>query len=383
MIKKKPLIIWILVILFGIAALIRVTGRIYPGIKPSLKSENTSEYLEEFPKTNEDLKNTRLNILEDYDIGIYAENLGNPRVMVFDNNERLIVTDTKGGNVYKVEDLNKDGFSETNTILLENLNNPHGLVIHDDNLYLAVVDAVYRYKYDVEVGTVGEPLKILDLPDTSTKRHKTRFLAIGSDNKLYVSIGSSCDTCIERDERIATIMYVNLDGTEEKIFASGLRNAVYFSFHPETQELYATEMGRDHLGDNLPPDEINIVKEGGGYGWPFCYGNKVYDKVFAGVNNCALSVGSFIDLPAHVAPSGIAFAPKSFNDTTNDMFVALHGSWNSSVPVGYKVIRFKYENGTYKNNPEDFITGFLKDRTAVGRPAGLMFGKDNSLYISD
>ena len=193
------------------------------------------------------------------------------------------------------------------------------------------------------------------------------------------------------------------DPVTTKIFASGLRNSVFFTWHPKTKKLWATDMGRDFLGDNLPPEEINIVEEGKHYGWPYCYGHQVYDIDFDTSKKveefCKTTEPSHIEYQAHSAPLGLAFIPTNVvnpfatanklttsvwpEEYADDLLVAYHGSWNRTEPTGYKIVRMKLDaKGSYEG-AEDFITGWLRDREVSGRPVDLLFDADGTLYISD
>lgn len=313
---------------------------------------------------------------DNFKLSIYAENLGDPRVMRFDDNKDLIVSLPNKGQIIALIDENNDGFVDQQKIILNGLNKPHGFDFHNGYIYVAEVEELYRYIYDSDTKTVSEKKLIAPLPPGG--RHTTRYVEIGPDNRLYVSAGSTCDVCIEEDPRDGTILVMDEDGSNQSIYASGLRNAVYFTFNNKTSEMYATEMGRDWLGNNLPPDEVNIINEGGNYGWPFCYGNKIHDQDFDKdneyINVCPDTISPFIELPAHVAPLGIKF----YN---GDLLISYHGSWNSTVPVGYKVVKVPLSQGS--NNPEDFITGFMRGNQVYSRPAGIVIGDNNDIYISD
>jgi glucose/arabinose dehydrogenase len=202
-------------------------------------------------------------------------------------------------------------------------------------------------------------------------------------------VGSSCNVCIEEDRRRAKILVVPAMGGGLKTFASGLRNAVFMTIHPKTKKVWATEMGRDYLGDDLPPDEINIIEPGRNYGWPFCYGKNVHDANFdpAGTHSCREpeTVPAYIDIPAHSAPLGIAFFPEEgwppeFRD---NFLVALHGSWNRSVPTGYKIVRYR-PDGSGGYTSEDFASGWLReDGTALGRPVDILITPGRKIFVSD
>ncbi len=194
-----------------------------------------------------------------------------------------------------------------------------------------------------------------------------------------MTIGSTCDVCREKNPEHAAIISMEKDGSDRKTVATGLRNSVFLTLQPGNGTLWATEMGRDHLGDNLPPDEVNVILGGRDYGWPICYGNRVHDTAFD-TNTyirdpCADSTPPIIELPAHVAPLGLAFLDD------DSLLVAEHGSWNSSVPVGYKVALYRHKFGSW--TASDFLTGFIKGASAIGRPVDVLPMPDGSVLVSD
>jgi glucose/arabinose dehydrogenase len=225
-----------------------------------------------------------------------------------------------------------------------------------------------------------------------------------------MSVGSSCDVCEESTWKRAAILESDPTGSFTAEFAGALRNSVFFTFHSKTNEIWATDMGRDNLGDNLPPDEVNIIKVAGPedkfgakrYGWPFCYGNQIRDKTFNPEkfvridisSDCTKTESPVIKIPAHSAPLGIAFIPFNSGwpkEWEGDLLIALHGSWNRSVPVGYKIIRYDLDaiGKVLSQEPVDFITGWLgfsdnsDQKKIYGRPVDLKFGINGALYISD
>jgi glucose/arabinose dehydrogenase len=246
---------------------------------------------------------------------------------------------------------------------------------------------------------ISHPQKIAELPGGTRLTgggHMTRTLGFGPDGRLYVSIGSSCNVCNESDDRRAKIFSMNKDGSDFKEVARGLRNAVFFTWHPDSEQMWTTEMGRDLLGDDIPPDEINVVRAGGNYGWPICYGNNTHDTQFdknTYIRNPCMEPfeqPSHIDLQAHSAPLGLAFLPNDISwpkEYGDDLFVAFHGSWNRSVPTGYKVVRMKLDSRGRHSGTEDFISGWFPPNgtgtsSAYGRPADIIF-HDGAMYISD
>jgi glucose/arabinose dehydrogenase len=313
-----------------------------------------------------------LKIPAGYTLTIFAKDLVNPRVLARDQAGNLLVSVPSEGKVVAIPDKNKDGVADSNITVLSGLNRPHGLAFRCDNncqLYVAESDSVKVYDYDQESLKATNPKKILDLPDAGF--HFTRTILFTPENKLLVSIGSDCNVCDEKDPRRASIFIADSDGSNFRKYASGLRNSVFMTLNPDTREVWATEMGRDLLGDDTPPDEINIIRDGKDYGWPNCYGKNIADTTFNKSANCSDREPSQIDLQAHSAPLGLAFLGE-------DLLVSFHGSWNRSVPTGYKVVKIS-KNGQI----EDFITGWLtRDNKAVGRPVDIMVVGKN-IYISD
>ena len=289
-----------------------------------------------------------------------------------------------GGKVLALPDLDWDGKVDEVKRVIDRLDNlPHGLAFYDGYLYLAAENSVSRYSYlgDGNLGT--QEVIVGDLP---TGSHVSRTVGFGPSKKMYVSIGSSCNVCEEKDRQRAVIMEYAPDGTGGRVFAEGIRNAVGFVFHPKTGEIWATENGRDALGDDLPPDEVNIIREGQNYGWPFCYGKRIPDPEFNEPSRCASPEESLHDLQAHSAPLGLRFidSPEFPEEWQGDLLVAYHGSWNRREPTGYKVVRMAID-GDKVVSEEDFIFGWLLDSgTSLGRPVDLIFGpEDGALYISD
>jgi glucose/arabinose dehydrogenase len=257
-------------------------------------------------------------------------------------------------------------------------------------LYVSEVEALWQYDYNVQTKQTISKQKVVDLPGGG--RHFTRYLLKDPNdkNRLLISIGSSCDTCVEKNPMHGTVQVLDLITKEMTPYSTGLRNAVFLTQRPGTNEVWATEMGRDHLGDELPPDEINILREHGDYGWPYAYGKNVEDAKFPRPNDGRVfdiqTIPSHIDLPAHSAPLGLTFIPENSDwpeKYWGNLLVAYHGSWNRSEPTGYKIVRIVLDGQGNKVNEEDFITGWLDGNTSLGRPVGLLATENGELYISD
>lgn len=303
----------------------------------------------------------------DSQLTVFADKLGSPRDLEFSPEGILLVSIPNQGKVVALPDKKN---------VLTNLTRPHGLAFYQGKLFVAEETQVARYSWDKTSRSATLEKVILKLPQGG--RHFTRTIVFNRQGEMFVSIGSSCDVCRETHPFLATVIISDREGTNPRVFAKGLRNAVFMSLNPNSDQVWATEMGRDFLGDDLPPDEINILKKGD-YGWPNCFGDKVPDKRFnpqLSEVDCQNTQSPAFNIQAHSAPLGLTF------DQNGDLLVAYHGSWNRSTPVGYKIVRLDVE-GEKILKEEDLITSFLKDGQVLGRPVDLIFDKDGNLFISD
>jgi glucose/arabinose dehydrogenase len=320
-------------------------------------------------------------------LDVFARDLGHPRALAVDPGGTLVVSVPRTGRVLALPDRDGDGRAEAPVPVIEGLELPHGLAFHAGWLYVAETGRILRVRYDPRTRQAAGPLEVV-VPDLPARgAHWTRTIAIGPDGHLYVSVGSSCDVCQERDRRRAAITRYAADGSGERPFATGLRNAVGLAFRPGTAELWAAVTGRDWLGDDRPPDLVTRVTEGGFYGWPYCVfeGDRAVPDpdLGGGPGRCETVARPSLTLEAHSAPLGLSFYtgtqfPAEYRD---NLFVALHGSWNRTVPAGHKVIRVRFDQG--RPRAEDFATGWLAGRRAWGRPADVAVGADGSLFVSD
>lgn len=325
-----------------------------------------------------------LNLPEGFNISIFARHLSKPRDLVFSPAGTLLVSLPSRGEVVALPDKNGDGQADEKKVVLSGLNKPHGLAFYQGQLFVAEETRVVRYFWDEEELKTAIDKKLFSLP--AGGRHTTRTLAFDKKGNMFVSLGSTCDVCFEDHRWLAAVIKSDKDGNNPHLFAKGLRNSVFIVVNPATDELWGTEMGRDFLGDFLPPDEINIIREGNDYGWPVCYGNKVYDKKFGYQDPayCQKTQSPIYEIAAHSAPLGLVFidSPQFPDDWQGDLLVAYHGSWNRSTPIGYKVVHMKVK-GNKILGEEDFISGFLTDSQALGRPVDMTFDREGNLYLSD
>lgn len=319
-------------------------------------------------------------------ISAFAE-VERPRMLRFTETGDLLVSSPRQRAIYRVTpDGDGDGRADAVTELATGLDRPHGIDVRDGWLYVGEGSKITRAQYDAAAGVLQGQLEpvVTGLPGGGNHPYKT--LGFGPDGWLYVHIGSSCNVCLEEDERRATIMRFRPDGSGGEIFASGLRNSVGFDWSPQDRAMYATDNGRDLLGDDFPPCEVNQIERGQFYGWPFANGDRVIDPDLGAGHESEIeeSVPPVHGFVAHTAPLGITF----YRGTTfpakyrGQAFVAQHGSWNRSTKSGYRVVLVE---GLDRGNPieTDFAVGWEQNERVSGRPVDLATGPDGALYVSD
>lgn len=330
---------------------------------------------------------SRIKLPPGFSMGVYAANIPHARLLRFTRTGDLLVAVPSDDKILLLgRDANGDGKADYVRTLIKGLNGPNGMDFYKDWLYIAETDAIGRVKFNHETGRLAGDYEQIVKGLPGGGNHWQKRLRFGPDGLMYVTLGSSCNVCIEKDKRRATMMTFNPDGSDPKIFATGLRNSAGFDWRPADGQIYATDNGRDGLGDNFPPCEFNLIKQGQFYGWPFANGNNVPDPDLgeghaAEIANATPPVHGF---RAHNAPLGMVFVrgdafPPAWRGTA---IVALHGSWNRSEKDGYKVVALRWdEKGNITES--DFVTGFLKDGDVIGRPAEVAEGPDGAIYIAD
>ena len=330
-----------------------------------------------------------LRVPNGFRVAPYAEGLGEARMLVA-RGSFVYVTRPDPGDVLRLTDTDGDGRADETATLASGLPLVHGIAFRGDQVYLATDTQVLLASVDAS-GAFSTPVAIItDLPDGG--QHPRRTLGIGPDDRLYISVGSSCDACAESNPEHATLLVSALDGTNRSTFARGLRNTIGFGWHPVTQALWGMDHGSDWRGDDLPPEELNAIALGADFGWPYCYGARTPDAVIddpPGMTKSAYCAGTSaptLSTQAHNAPIGMTFyAGTSFpEEYRDDAFIAMHGSWNRLPPTGYEVTRLVFEDGEPQRF-EPFVTGFLIEggRATFGRPAGITVAPDGSLLFSD
>jgi glucose/arabinose dehydrogenase len=329
----------------------------------------------------------QLKVPAGFKLQVYAADVPLARWPLATENGDLIVSRTRADAVVLLErDRDGDGRPDAQRPLLEGLDGPHGLALHDGWLYIAERTAIGRIRFDAATGRTGGEFERIVTDLTADGFHRTKTIAFGPDGWLYLAQGSTCNVCIESDDRRATIMRMQPDGTQREIIATGLRNSVGFDWAPWDGALYATDNGRDLLGDDVPPDELNRIERGGFYGWPFVHGNGLVDPDLGqrGAAEIARATPPVHEFRAHNAPLGIHFLrgqhlPAGYERTA---LVALHGSWNRSTLDGYKVVALDWQpDGSIRER--DFLAGFLGPDGIIGRPAGITQGPTGEIFITD
>ncbi|MBV1906818.1 MAG: PQQ-dependent sugar dehydrogenase [Pseudomonadales bacterium] len=385
----KLLVLFFLVILIGfIGSWLFLPSVNYP-LLGSLANLFPGSFMA--PRAESEWVNERLKVAEGYSVSLFAGDVAGVRVLLNTSPGDLLVSSASLNQVLWLErDLNGDGRSAARKVLLDNLKEPHGLGFHGGYLYVAEEGQIGRIRFNEQSADISGAYEILiaDLPTGGNHWRKT--LHFGPDGLMYVAVGSSCNVCLEEDERRATMLRYTPEGEFLGIYASGLRNSAGFDWSPGNGKLFATDNGRDLLGDDYPPCELNEIVEGGFYGWPFANGNAEPDPDFGKTENAVItsSLSPVFGFNPHNAPLGFLFLRGASHpltqvaDHVDTALVALHGSWNRSVKDGYKVVSLQWD-GKGNIHASDFLTGFLIDGKVIGRPAELSEAADQSIYISD
>jgi len=316
-------------------------------------------------------------------IAVYAADVPNARQMALGPSGVVFVGSRSEGKVYAVVD--REGGSRTVHVVASGLNQPSGVAFRDGALYVAAVSRILRFR-DVAKDLAHPPKpEVVTDAYPSDAHHGWKFIAFGPDGRLYVPVGAPCNICTPPGPLYASITRLDLAGGRPEVVARGVRNSVGFDFDPASGELWFTDNGRDWLGDDQPPDELNhLTKVGEHFGFPFCHGNGLRDPEFNAGRACGEFTPPARELGPHVASIGMRFYtgrmfPEKYR---GGIFIAEHGSWNRSTPIGYRVTFVKIENGR-ATSYEPFAAGWLKGSVASGRPADVLVMPDGALLVSD
>lgn len=331
----------------------------------------------------------KLKLPDGFNIDIYASGVTNARAMALGDDGTLYVGTRREGKVYAVRDTNSDYRADQIMVVDEGLSMPTGLAYKDGDLYVGDVSTIYKYdNVDADPEHTEREVVVDDYP--TDRHHGWKYLGFGPDGKLYVPVGAPCNICNMENENpiYASLSRLDVETGEREIIAHGIRNTVGFSWHPQTNQLWFTDNGRDWLGDNIPPCELNVISETGQhFGYPFMHGENIKDPDFGDENPGKPLIKPAQELGPHTAPLGMRFySGESFPEQfrTNVAFIAEHGSWNRSKKIGYRVMMVRVD-GTRGTSYEPFISGWLDEDTdeVWGRPVDLIELPDGSMLVSD
>lgn len=336
-----------------------------------------------------------------FKIDVYAEDVENARSMCLSPKGTLFVSTRDAGNVYALRDTNRDNRADHVFTLASNLNMPNGVAFRNGSLYVAEISRVLRYDeieayLDILVMAKGRPVRIAQpAPQVvydaypSDEHHGWKYIAFGPDGKLYVPVGAPCNICEPENPIYCSItrLDVTTPGAKPEIVQHGVRNTVGFTWHPVTKDLWFTDNGRDWMGDDLPPCELNhATADGQHFGYPYCHGGTFADPQYGSKRNCSEFTAPAQNLGAHVAPLGIEFYsgnmfPKAYH---NQPFIAEHGSWNRATKSGYRISLVRLDAQGRSLGYETFAEGWLQPEEKVwGRPVDIELLPDGSMLVSD
>ncbi len=321
-----------------------------------------------------------------FKIDYFAENVPNAREMTLSGDGSIVyVGSMDAGKVYALPDRNDDHKADTVIIIASGLELPVGVAWRQGALYVSAVSRILRFdSIDTHLMNPMQPVVVFDGYPTD-RAHGWKFIAFGPDDKLYVPVGAPCNECIPPSDIYATITRINPDGTGLEIYASGIRNSVGFDWQPGTNVLWFTDNGRDNLGDNVPPDELNRAPHSGmNFGYPYCHGGNIPDPQYGYLHNCTEFTPPAMRLGPHVASLGMRFYTGNMfpPEYRNQIFIAEHGSWNRSIPIGYRVTWVRV-SGDSALSYDVFAEGWLQGSEAWGRPVDVQVMPDGSMLVSD
>jgi len=358
------------------------------------KSKSTNAYIvnsgseKDSSKVNKDFLKYHLDKIklpEGFSISVYAK-VDNARSMALSPDGTLFVGTRKNA-VYAIPDKNGDGKGDEVYKIADGMDEPNGVAFKNGDLYVQTISTLYKMEnIESNFKTVPPPVKIYDQYPTD-KHHGWKFIAFGPDGKLYIPVGAPCNICEPEKPIYASITRINPDGSGLEIFAKGIRNTVGFDWDPVSGDLFFTDNGRDNMGDDIPNDELNRApKAGMHFGYPYCHQGNILDPEFGKGKNCSDYTAPVELLGPHVAALGMRFNKQDHfpAEYKNAIFIAQHGSWNRSTPIGYRIAVVKRDAQGNTKKPEIFAEGWLqKSREVNGRPVDVQFDKDGNLFVSD
>jgi len=349
-------------------------------------SEKADTSMPAITSASAELPLSSIKLPKGFTIAVYAE-VENARSMAISPNGTIFVGNRNEDKVYAIKDTNGDFKADKKWVIASGLNMPNGVAFKDGNLYVAEVSRIHKFtNIEARLDAPGKSEIIYDKFPKET-HHGWKYIAFGPDGKLYIPIGAPCNICEPKESIYASIHRMNADGTGLELFASGIRNTVGFTWHPDSKDLWFTDNGRDMLGDDVPPCELNAAPEKGmHFGYPYCHGGMIKDPEFGNKRSCDEFTKPMQNLGAHVAPLGLKFYTGSMfpAEYRNQIILAEHGSWNRKKKSGYKLSLVKIENGKVVSY-QPFASGWLNEETQKvwGRPVDVLLLPDGSMLVSD
>jgi glucose/arabinose dehydrogenase len=353
---------------------------------PSSKTSDEATVTTDKETAATDLPIDLINLPPGFKIEVYADNIANARSMTRSPKGTLYVGTRSEGNVYALRDTDGDHRIDETHTLISKQNMPNGVAFRNNDLYFAEVDKVWVWRgIESKLSNPGPPELVYDeYPDKD--HHGWKYIAFGPDGWLYIPVGAPCNVCVPKEDIFATITRFNVDTKEREIIARGVRNTVGFTWHPVTQKLWFTDNGGDWLGDDMPACELNYAPTPGmHFGYPYCHQGDFPDPKLAKGRSCSEFTPPAQNLGPHVAPLGMEFYSGSMfpAEYKNQAFIAEHGSWNRSTPIGYRITLVRLDEDGKALSYEVFADGWLQGEKAWGRPVDLEHMPDGSLLVSD
>ncbi|MBS1489202.1 MAG: sorbosone dehydrogenase family protein [Bacteroidetes bacterium] len=371
--KKPSLLVWIMILAISFA---QVSFKPLPHAwMPAITGMSASLPLE------------KIKLPKGFSISVFAE-VENARSLAISPSGTIFVGNRDGNKVYAVKDEDNDGKADKKWVIASGLNMPNGVAFHNGDLYVAEVNRIHKFaNIESKLDNPGKSQIVYDQFPTDT-HHGWKYIAFGPDGKLYVPVGAPCNICEPTKPVYASITRMNADGSGLEIFASGVRNSVGFTWHPVTKEIWFTDNGRDLLGDDIPPCELNTAPKAGlHFGYPYCHGGFLKDPEFGDKHPCSDFVKPAQNLGAHVAPLGLKFyTGKMFPaEYHHQIILAEHGSWNRSKKSGYKLSMVKVDAHSKATSYTPFASGWLDEDSQKiwGRPVDVLLLPDGSMLVSD
>ena len=334
-----------------------------------------------------DLPLDLIKLPEGFTIEIYASDIPDARSMILSENNILYVGNRREDKVYAIVDTNNDYRADKKYVIAEGLHMPNGVAIKNGDLYVAERSKIWKFS-DIDNHLNNPEGELIYDKFPTDDHHGWKFIAFGPDEKLYIPVGAPCNICERLDNpQYASITRMNDDGTDLEVYAHGVRNTVGFTWHPETNEMWFTDNGRDWLGDDLPGDELNHAPETGmHFGYPYCHQGNLADDEFGDKHPCNDFTEPVQILGPHVAALGLRFYTGSMfpAEYQKQLFIAEHGSWNRSKKIGYRISLVKLDDDKAISY-ENFASGWLNETTdeVWGRPVDVLIMPDGSMLVSD